>query len=902
MYHNHFFFKAVFTLTILLVLGTISANAQGIPPTILHVEIEDYVPGEPLKFQAIVTDEGDINRVILYYREPGMAEYDFVQFYLEYEFYVAEIPAEFLASGTLDYYIYAEDTDGASRTSPEINPEINPYEYSIAPRGEGRPTDIILLSPEPGSSIQQGPELIVVSLFDPDDDTVPGSIRLFVDGDDVTENAQVTQDLITYFPVKEFSVGAHNIEISVRDQAGNLTPKKSFDFTVEEFKPEKVSKIKYNVQTSWETRYDKYTGKEQPRNRPIDHNKPRVKAIADMGWLKTEAEVFYNFYFDENASTEAERRQTLDRFRLKFTTRPLTLTLGDANPRFSELTIKGTRVRGITGDFKYGFFGLSAFYGESKNLINPYSIAEDDSVLVETLITPTDTTYIYSYDIGSPSYQRNAFGTRVSVTAPRNGEGFLNSAEFGFNFLRFKDNTDDSLEFRQDLIALGGYAFADYDSIGLAFYLTGQGLSPSDSTWDDAFDRWASDSTSVYNKLGTPKDNIVMSTTLDFRLFRKTFISFETALSLLIDNQYGNRSDIDDIYDDEAAGLVISSSDQLILDIDKIMKDNFGFTLNNTLQPFGAIQPAFYADIRTPLPYIPTNLRVNYRRVPDSYNSLGNPSVQTDIDAIKVDTRTRLLSNKVTLNLGGETKDDNLFGAKQVSTKNNTFNAGVGLMVPKWPSLNLGYRLIAREGVKDSTETLAGGGDNTFEVIATDNATSTITIATGYQYRADTWQANFNVNGMLMTYADNSNDDYNFDNNSLILSTSISLPYPVSLDLGYGRSVNAPETSTKTIYTIINTRVNYYMLDRKLTPFVSLNLLSGEKISDIYPLISPDTGEYQGNAIDNTKRSLKTGFKWKVQRNFNVSFEMENIDLSDAIESDNSYTENRARFKFEYRF
>ena len=903
MHHNHFFIRALLSLTILLILGSISANAQGIPPTILHVEIEDYVPGEPLRFKAIVQDEGEIESVVLYFKEPGMPEYDFVPFYLEYEFYVTDIPAEFLDIGTLEYYIYAEDMDGASRTSPEINPEINPYEYSVVPRGEGRPTDIVLLSPEPGSSVQQGPELIVVSLFDPDDDTVPGSIRLFVDGEDVTESAQISQDLITYFPVRELSIGSHSIDISVRDQAGNMTPKQSFNFTVEEFKPEKVSKVKYNVQTSWETRYDKYAGRDQPRNRPIDHNKPRIKAIADMGWLKTEAEVFYNFYFDENAQTEAERRQSLNRFRLKFITRPLELTIGDANPRFSELTIKGTRVRGITGDLRYGSFGLSMFYGESRSLLSPYTIAEDDSALVDSLVTPTDTTYFYQFDIGSPTYQRDAFGTRVSITAPRNGEGFLNTAELGFNYLRFKDNIGDSLEFRQDLIEVGGYEFADYDSTTLALYLTGQGLMPGDEAWDNAFERRISDSTSVENKLGSPKDNVVMSSTLDFRLFRKTFISFEAALSLLIDDQYGDRSDIEEIYA-QADTAVLSGSDQLILDLDEFLNNNLDFTLNNSLMPFGAIQPAIYADLRTPLPYIPTNLRVNYKRIPDSYNSLGNPSIQSDIDAIKVDTRTRLFRNAVTVNLGGETKDDNLFYSKQVTTTNNTLNAGLGLMFPKWPTFNLSYRMITREGVKDTTEEIITGLDTTsftHQVTPTENTTNTITIATGYQWRTDQWQANLNINGMLMSYEDNLDDSYNFDNNSLILSTSITFPFPIGLDLGYGRSVNAPKVNTETIYSIINSRVNYYLLNRKLTTYIALNLLSGEKVSDIYPLINPDTGDYQGNGIENTKRSIKAGFKWKVQSNLSVSFEAENIDLEDSIDDDNSYTENRAKFKFEYR-
>jgi|GEM_PF-1641779 len=895
------------TLLIALILP-LNLLAQGIPPNILHVEIEDYAPGEPLKFKTIVTDDGEIGKLLLYFRTPGKPQFDFTNFYLEQDFYVAEISPEFLEFGTLEYYIYAEDEEGAKRTLPEINPEINPYEYAVAPTGGGNPAKITLLSPEPGSAIPREPELVVISLFDPEDDIVTASIKLIVDGKDVTNQALITNDIITYMPLEVMSTGGHSIQVTARDKAGNITPPASFDFSVQEFKPVKKTEVKYNVFTSWETRYDKYDGKEQPVNRPIDHNKPRVRATIDAGWLKTEAEVFYNFYFDEEAQTQADRRQTLNRYRIKFDTKPLTLIFGDGNPRFSELTIKGTRIRGVSADVRLGFFGLSTFVGEARNKVAPYFLTDTDSTLIDSVISASDTTYIYQYETGAPTYQRQAFGLRTTFTAPRNAEGIFNTAELGFNYLRFKANTDDSLSFRQDIIEIGGYTYADYDSSTLALYLQGQGYSPGDAEWDEAFQRWAADTSAVIGKLGSPKDNIVISSTLNFRLFRKTFVSFEAALSLLIDNMYASRKDIDEIIADQDSGLALSANDQLVLDIDNFMSDNFNFRINNSLIPFGAIQPALFFDLRTPLPYLPTNFNLNYRRVPDSYTSLGNPSIQSDVDAIKADTRTRMFGNAVNLTLGGEVKKDNLYNNKQVTTSTNTLSSGIGLMLPKWPSLNIGYRMITREGVKDTTEityiynlpidsTIIDSTSLTYQITPSENTTNTITASAGYQVKSGEWQANLNLNLMLMSYADAKNSDYNFDNNSLIFSSTLTPPYPWSIDLGLGRSTNAPETATKTIYSIFNLRFNYYFMNRLFTTYAGVDYLTGEKIEDIDPVDGP-----MGNAVDNVKRSLRAGMKWKITGNMSLAMEVENIDLEDAVDAENTYAENRAKFKWEWRF
>ena len=928
MLKKHFIYLNLLVFLSLFSLPFNSA-AQGIPPNILYFEIEDYTHSEPLRFQAIISDDGEIGECRLYFRTPGRAEFDFVNFYLEYEFYIAEIPPEFLTQGFLEYYVYASDTEGNIRTSPEINPEVNPYEYAlapvsvvpsggevppvgeVAPMGGGLPTNIYLLSPEPGSSIPKGPELIVISLYDPDDDTVPATVRLIVDGVDVTKNATITPDLITYVPVKDFALGKHTIEISVADLSGNLTPKQSFEFSVVEFEPEKVSEFKWTLNTSLESKYDKYVGKEQPANRPTDQSKPRIRASADWGWMKTEAEVFYNYYLDEPARTEAEHRQTLDRFRLKITTKPLTLTIGDANPRFSELTIKGTRIRGVTGEFQLGFFGINAFYGESRNRIDPYFISEEDSVLVDSVWTPADTfRYIYQYSAGTPIYQRQAFGVQTSINFVKNAEIFLNSAKINFNYLRFKDNTDDSASFRSGLADIGGYEYAGVDSLTMRnLIFLEYGIDPDSPEAEQYWNRWEDDNESVENKLGRPKDNIVMSTGLDFRLFKKTFITVETALSLLVDNQYGDRGEIDSMWADKEAGLEIGDADQQLLDIDELMANNFNFNVNDelihTFSPIGYIKPVIYADIRSPLPYIPTTFRLNYRRIPETYNSLGNPSIQSDIDAIKMDTRTRLFKNRITFNLGGETKKDNLYYAKQVTTNTNTYSMGVGFMSPGLPNVNLGYRLINREGlgsisIPDSFyvhpttgDSLQASKDSTF----TENITNTITISAGYQLKVQDWRANLNTNFMFMNYKDNKNSSYDFDNNSFIFSLALTMPWPMGLDIGYGNSVNAPKEGNQTTYAIFNSRLSYFWMDRALTTYIGLDLLTGAKDSDI----DPETGESMENGIENAKRSLRVGMKWKVNPKLSFAVEGEMITLQDRIIDDNSYDENRAKLKFEWR-
>ena len=63
------------------------------------------------------------------------------------------------------------------------------------------------------------------------------------------------------------------------------------------------------------------------------------------------------------------RRQPLDRFKFNIETPYASLKGGDHNQNFSELTLKGARVRGLIADANYKGFTTSLVYGNTKEML-----------------------------------------------------------------------------------------------------------------------------------------------------------------------------------------------------------------------------------------------------------------------------------------------------------------------------------------------------------------------------------------------------------------------------------------------------------------------------------------------------------------------------------------------------
>ena len=216
--------------------------------------------------------------------------------------------------------------------------------------------------------------------------------------------------------------------------------------------------------------------------------------------------------------------------------------------------------------------------------------------------------------------------------------------------------------------------------------------------------------------------------------------------------------------------------------------------------------------------------------------------------------------------------------------------------------MNLSFRLNNRNGDKDTTEFVIDQTGDTISIdeytlTATESRTSTFNVGSGYMLQLLKWRFNLNANLMYMNYSDNINSEYDFSNNSLMFATGADTPLPLRVDLSYGYSVNSPEMTdaTNTVYNIFNSRFTWFWFDKKLTTYAGIDYLTSDKDQD--PI------SFYG--IDNNKRILKLGLKWKINNYTVLGFQFENIDFNDAFEApdyeEGSFTENRMQLRFDYR-
>ena len=91
---------------------------------------------------------------------------------------------------------------------------------------------IAIASPAAGSLLSNGSTPIVATFSDPNAAIVVGSVRLVIDGVDVTAQAQITAGGLTYTPAASLASGAHAATVSARDTAGNAA-QATVDFVVD---------------------------------------------------------------------------------------------------------------------------------------------------------------------------------------------------------------------------------------------------------------------------------------------------------------------------------------------------------------------------------------------------------------------------------------------------------------------------------------------------------------------------------------------------------------------------------------------------------------------------------------------------------------------------------------------
>ena len=210
------------------------------PPTITHIPVIHANEGVDIEIEARVNDE-NLQAIYLYYKSTNEDNFDYIKMYSYGDVYTAIIPAEKVKKIGIEYYLEATDSEGNVVTSPNVNAYENPYRIDITGSFSNEP-EITILSPEPNQIINPNDVIIVASFYDPQNNIDINSIRITIDGIDVTREATITTSMLSYVPISPLESGIHKIEIEAKDNVNKTSVHKQCVF-VDNSAPEPDKKV-----------------------------------------------------------------------------------------------------------------------------------------------------------------------------------------------------------------------------------------------------------------------------------------------------------------------------------------------------------------------------------------------------------------------------------------------------------------------------------------------------------------------------------------------------------------------------------------------------------------------------------------------------------------------------------
>ena len=328
---------------------------------VVDVKVPPATQQTPLSISVEMTQNVQIQRVLLLYRQFGETEYKELEMLLAGRTAVATLPANAVMPPYIEYYIRFQLADNSQATYPSENPEVNPIKIAV----EGvdpKDAEVRILSPEPGETLAAEDLAVAVSLMFASDAVDKQQTRIYLDGADVTKEALLSDDVILYNPKnfnKPLNLGAHSIKIELHDTKGQIyyTKQTAFNLSTAAAIEEEKSALQYMGNAQLEL-----------RNEKVDITNTTYQR-ADVRLNGTYQSL--TFGYDMHLTNEnTDDRQPQNRFLATVQAADYAkVQVGDAYPVFPSLMISGKRVRGVTGALTFGFFNLDVSYGKTERFI-----------------------------------------------------------------------------------------------------------------------------------------------------------------------------------------------------------------------------------------------------------------------------------------------------------------------------------------------------------------------------------------------------------------------------------------------------------------------------------------------------------------------------------------------------
>ncbi len=415
---------------------------------IVHFPEKTAVEGLAVRIEARLEDPNlQVQYFRLYYRQKGQSNFQHEDMAEQANGFFAQIPGSEVKSPGIEYFIMAVLRNQTMVTSPASNPYYAPHEIIVhgrdgsssqegpkessaqfqkppaIPPGSNAAFEIVILSPEPDDHIASDEVVIAASLVGDSRMLSLRSIRISLNDQPITSQAEITSNVITCVP-KDLASGIYRVKITAKDKKGKPLASKEWQFSVYSRREQPTTRQQRSgfsgrVYAEWK---NEHISDSMLSNQNIGGN-----LRGNFGPIEYRAMVYYT-------SRENPRFQPRNRLLLEAGTSWIGAKFGDTTPRFNELMLWGSRVRGVEAYLKLGFFNVEFAQGQLERPIEGQpmiAIANDSTRWIHPISGDTVRSNIGIYRYGT--YDRNVLAVRPSLGG---GKYF----QLGLNLVKAKDD------------------------------------------------------------------------------------------------------------------------------------------------------------------------------------------------------------------------------------------------------------------------------------------------------------------------------------------------------------------------------------------------------------------------------------------------------------------------------
>ena len=875
----------------------------------------DVRVGQDLILSAMPVSDNQVVEAQGYYRIKGNISFQEVHLQNVQATWEMKINGRALSEKGLEYCLIFKMTDGGILAFPKEDPLDQPHELNVLPmifsnkivdlleptfQQESVEVDILILSPEPDAEINPDDAVIALSLFNiPDVDSA--SIRLVVDGKDVTEQAEISGGIVTYIP-KRFKKGIHSVQLTLSMLDG--TPIKPISWT---FSVLGGLAIAGNVD---------YRGDISARylNEYVGEN------FLNVGELRGNAEVSVDFGKVKTSFRQTTRdnpyRQPLNRFStaLQFG-EFLDIRMGDFYRSISPYTLDGRRVRGLSIDIDLKFVRLEVIQGQLNrkvqhlNKMNGALLLPSNPGKVDTLGQ-----LLFTMDRTGYTFDREITLARLSID-------LFSKFQMGVHIMKAKDDINS----------------VNKDISGASFSVDSTDITVNDSLYNIAVDNYTYNTfTSAVEAVGgnvnlpnknwggrTPEDNIVVGFDIGtVRDKKRLKLDFSWNFSMHNRDIWDGPmtfSQLDTIIDDTADGFIAQSYDAdgnvstAGIDTTQIPFDPssfqnlFIYNINTTpLVPFDYISAKFFPittyvnmpssafHFRIMGNYRYSKFTMVYRQIGPEFVSLANPYLTTNIREFVFTNRLALIENKLLISATYKYKDDKILFIVTEPLKTKTLVASLTFMPgANAPSFVVNFQTIGKNNSKTELEKIGQEWQDFRQDSRTNNSFFSVT----YPFSMGRIKHNLNLNVNKIVNEDqlagDRKTDYYFqksDSKTMSLALSSHFSIPLRTIANFSRtSIQVPVqdidgniSANELVWTSISGNGHYSFFNYKLKVNAGLTYLTNKGTTPIslygfksgadYTIINGMTASLSGHVQmrdDNSGFSLNTsGFLFSFRYNF----------------------------------